>query len=63
MRVGEKHHQEGRREEPVCPQKQLHPQEELKQEEKRSLQQPKSARLLAQSLPGWTEEGKVKINK
>ena len=60
LRVGEKHHhQEGGKEEPVCPQKQLHPQEERQQEEKPSLQHPESPGLVAQTVPGWTEERKV----
>ncbi len=60
LRVGEKHHSQGsREEEPVCPQKQLHPQEERQQEEKPSLQQPESPRLLAQNVPGWAEERTV----
>lgn len=60
LHVGEKrHHQERGQEEPVCPQKQLHPQEECQQEEKPPLRQPESPGLVAPNIPGWTEERKV----
>lgn len=56
---GKRRHQERGQEEPVRPQEQLHPQEEHQQEEKPSLWQPESPRLVAASLPGGTEGGEV----
>lgn len=59
--VWEKTYQSRRQQgEPARAQVQLHSQKERRQEEKPSLQQSEGPRLLAQGVPGGTEEGEVK---